>query len=251
MGDYQKVEIKPDAAPAFTEEQATQGEQEAPQEVQEAPTPVERPGWLPEKFETPEALAFAYDKLQQEFTKSRSNEPAKDETPEPQTSQENLFNQLAEEFEATGEVSEEARETLAKQGIPRQFIDSYIDDKKRVAEASVQEVYRAVGGEENYQTMMRWAGENLSEQEIEVFNDMVIGPQEEMRMAIDGLYARFTQGGGGAKPLIQGDTSNVAPNSDKYDSRAQIVEAMKDSRYRSDPAYREEVYRRLSNSDVI
>ena len=43
----------------------------------------------------------------------------------------------------------------------------------------------------------------------------------------------------------------MIPNSGAFQSRAQVVEAMSDPRYKKDPAYRQQVYNRLQNSNVI
>ena len=66
MADYEKVEIVRDSeteAPSL-EQQAQEmeqrlGEPQAPQEGQVEQFAEERPEWLPEKFDSPEALAAA------------------------------------------------------------------------------------------------------------------------------------------------------------------------------------------------
>ncbi len=99
--------------------------------------------------------------------------------------------------------------------------------------------------------MLCWNGQhkNLPEQEIDAFNDLVNADQSTMRMAVNGMYARFVQSQGA--PLLQGETGNMIPNSGAFQSRAQVVEAMSDPRYKKDPAYRQQVYNRLQNSNVI
>jgi hypothetical protein len=77
---------------------------------------------------------------------------------------------------------------------------------------------------------------------------MVMGNDQQMNMAVQGLWARFNQGGN--QPMLQGDTGSSAPTG-AFQSRAQVTAAMSDPRYRKDPAYREEVYRKLQQSNVI
>lgn len=249
MSDYQKVEIKSDEAPAYQQEQVEQVESQAASETEEQTSP-ERPSWLPEKFESPEALAYAYQQLQKEFSQSRQQPTQVEETPEQSEElNEEVFYQLSEEFEATGDVSEESRERLAQAGVPRAMIDNYVESQKVVAEQVVQQTFESVGGEENYNAMLEWAAQNLPEQEIDAFNDLVNADQSTMRMAVNGMYARFVQSQGA--PLLQGETGNMIPNSGAFQSRAQVVEAMSDPRYKKDPAYRQQVYNRLQNSNVI
>tara|TARA_R100000773_G_scaffold24133_1_gene21213 strand:- start:1136 stop:1885 length:750 start_codon:yes stop_codon:yes gene_type:complete len=249
MSNYEKVEIKSDEAPAYQQEQVEQFESQAPPEAQEQ-VGEERPSWLPEKFESPEALAYAYNQLQKEFSQSRQ-QPQEAEPTQENTGQitEDVFYELSEEFDATGDVSEESRERLAQSGIPRAMIDNYVNSQKVVAEQVVQQTFESVGGEENYNAMLSWASQNLPDQEIDAFNDLVNADQATMRMAVNGMYARFVQAQG--VPLLQGETGNTIPNSGAFQSRAQVVEAMSDPRYKKDPAYRQQVYNRLQNSNVI
>ena len=249
MSDYEKVEIKSDVAPAYQQEQVEQFESQAPPEAPEQ-VGEERPSWLPEKFESPEALAFAYNQLQKEFSQSRQ-QPQEEAPAQENTGQitEDVFYELSEEFDATGDVSEDSRDRLAQSGIPRQMIDNYVNSQKVVAEQVVQDTYTAVGGEDNYNAMLTWAAQNLPDEEIDSFNDLVNADQATMRMAVSGMFARFNQAQG--VPLLQGETGNTIPNSGAFQSRAQVVEAMSDPRYKKDPAFRQQVYTRLQNSNVI
>jgi len=253
MSEYEKVEFKSDVAPAYQQEQVEEFESQAPPEAQEQ-VGEERPSWLPEKFESPEALAYAYQQLQKEFSQSRQQpeeEGPYQEQDQEYTEQitEDVFYELSEEFDATGDVSEESRERLAQAGIPRAMIDTYVNSQKVVAEQVVQQTFESVGGEENYNSMLSWAAQNLPDQEIDAFNDLVNADQATMRMAVNGMYARFVQAQG--VPLLQGETGNTIPNSGAFQSRAQVVEAMSDPRYKKDPAYRQQVYNRLQNSNII
>ena len=249
MSDYQKVEIKSDEAPAYQQEQVEQVEPQASPEAQEQ-VGEERPSWLPEKFESPEALAYAYDQLQREFSQSRQQPQEVEEEPEVSSQfSEEVFLRLSDEFDATGDVSEDSRERLAQSGIPRVMIDNYVESQKIIAEQEVQATFEAVGGEENYNAMLQWASNNLPDTEIDAYNEMINGDAGVMQTAVNGMYARFVQSQGA--PLLQGETGNTIPNSGAFQSRAQVTEAMSDPRYKKDPAYRQQVYNRLQNSNVL
>ena len=66
-------------------------------------------------------------------------------------------------------------------------------------------------------------------------------------MAIRGLHAQFSADSGDGKPLVHGNNSATADGSG-FKSRAQMIEAMQDSKYQSDPAYRAEVEAKLARS---
>ncbi len=97
--------------------------------------------------------------------------------------------------------------------------------------------------------MLQWASNNLPDTEIDAFNEMINGDASVMQTAVNGMYARFVQSQGA--PLLQGETGNTIPNSGAFQSRAQVTEAMSDPRYKKDPAYRQQVYNRLQNSNVL
>jgi hypothetical protein len=92
--------------------------------------------------------------------------------------------------------------------------------------------------------------ENLSEQEIAAYNSALeTGDKAKINLAVTGLYAKFTNAEGRpAQARIRGEGKggNVTP----FKSSEQVVEAMRDARYATDPAYRDEVAQRLAVSDV-
>lgn len=250
MSDYQKVEFRSEETGALSPENVDSLEQEAASQGQVEQTAEERPEWLDQKFESPEAMAFAYKQLESEFTKIRQGDE-----PEQQANPDNLeqltdndFTPFTDEFNQTGDLSDISKQKIEEWGIPRAYIDAYVEGQKAVSEGQVQNVYNAVGGEANYSTMLAWAQTNLPEQEIDAFNQMVMGNDQQMNMAVQGLWARFNQGSD--RPMLQGDTGSSVPTG-SFQSRAQVTAAMSDPRYRNDPAYREEVYRKLQQSNVM
>ena len=66
MADYQKVEINEKAPSEIEPDQQQATEVEEPQSEQE------RPEWLPEKFESAEAMAKAYGELESKIAATES-----------------------------------------------------------------------------------------------------------------------------------------------------------------------------------
>jgi hypothetical protein len=263
VSNYEKVEViknDPNENPTLEQEAAMMEETNAPQE-QEGVEPVtdetteERPEWLPEKFTSPEELAKAYQELQSAYSKKdqEKTEEQPESTPE---SYANFFNGGYEEYTTelseTGTISEESRERIANQiNIPREFIDQYIEGQQASLNVHMNSVYGTVGGEENYDAMIEWASTELTEQEQDVFNNVVMqGTNEEMLFAVKNLSSRWKESAGMARPLIQGDTGSKGA-SGAFRSLAELTEAMKDPRYRKDPAYRRDVESRLSSSNIL
>ncbi len=212
----------------------------------------ERPGWLPEKFESAEELASAYANLEKEYhAKERTEvkEKASAEKEAIQTSVNNAVTSATEEFAEKGELSEVSLSALESAGISREVVEMYVRGFQSVQQDETQQIMSEVGGKENYDAMSTWAAENLSDGELDSFNAAVeTGDMNTAKLAINGLYARFTRDIGEPVTLQKGQVSGspVTP----FNSNAQVTEAMQDPRYQKDPAYREHVAQRLAVSKI-
>jgi hypothetical protein len=202
-----------------------------------------RPEWLPEKFQSPEDLAKAYSELEKKG--STSKKASKEEAPAEPTEMSSAIETATSEFMESGELSDNTFETLEKAGLPRDIVEAYMAGQGALVDSQVAQVKETIGGEGNYEAMAEWAAENLAEEELAAYNEVVEnGTVEQARMAVRGLFAQFKAGGGKAPTLMQGATqgSGVKP----FGSAAQVTEAMRDPRYKNDPAYRQTVEQRLA-----
>jgi len=75
------------------------------------------------------------------------------------------------------------------------------------------------------------------------------GDTGKAMFAIQGLAARFRSDAGSEPNLLQGEVSNSSVGS--YQSLAEITSAMSDPRYEKDPAYRDQVAKKLQRSSVL
>ena len=117
-----------------------------------------------------------------------------------------------------------------------------------LSQAEVDSVYKAVGGEEQYGNMISWAQENLGENEIAAFDAIVeSGNMDQINLAIQGLNARYTDAVGQEGNLLQG---KPAAAQSTYRSQQELIQAMNDPRYDSDPAYRQDVLDKLDRSNL-
>lgn len=82
-------------------------------------------------------------------------------------------------------------EALEKAGVHRDIVDDYIKLRQDKAERSKQEALDYIGGEKQAQDLMTWASQNLSEDEVDAYNNMLAGPS--WKAAVDTL--RTLQGG--------------------------------------------------------
>ena len=125
----------------------------------------------------------------------------------------------------------------------------YIPKPPDFTEQDTAELKNVVGGEANYSNMIQWAQQNLSEQEINMFDSvMERGDAASAFFAVKSLAYRYNDTIGKDGQMITG----TAPKSDGsvFRSQAEVVKAMRDSRYDRDPAYRQDIQNKLARSNI-
>jgi hypothetical protein len=167
------------------------------------------------------------------------------------------FQEMNVRWQQSGTLESEDYDQLAQAGFNRDMVDAYLSGLQYKAAQdtalSVKEVAsikESLGGEAEYSKMIQWAGDNLSPEEVEGFNQIInTQPMAAVKMAVTGLYARYTAVEGREPKLIGGRASKGS--SDKFESTAQLVEAMSDPRYSKDPAYQRKVQEKLGRSSIF
>ena len=226
-----------------------------------------RPEWLPEKFGTPQDLLNAYNQLEQQYTQvSQQQEEAQQQefnqeqiaeiqnASVPQVAQlldeRNLdIDVFQQEYNETGELSQDAYNALAEAGIAPDIVDTWLAGQEAIADQNISEIYNMVGGENNYNAMLDWANNNLQQWEIDAFNNSIENLDPNAMFAVQGLMARMQNAEGIPPRLITGEA--VPSTAPRFESLAQVTQAMKDPKYSSDPAYRAQVAQMLGNSTVL
>lgn len=156
------------------------------------------------------------------------------------------FTKYSEEYNTNGELSEDAYKELASKGFDKQIVDDYIEGQKARNERQTQEVSTVVGGIDNLQPVLEWAGENLSPEEIQLYNEATSKGTAATKLALEGVYARYTAANGEAPNLLQGGTTGTT--SDVFKSSFEMTKAMEDDRYWNDPDYRQDIVSKIERS---
>ena len=273
MADINRVEIKPDIKEETLEQSAEKLKNdgvdvskdaainsdgtsikvvEKPREGVSTQDKIDRPEWLPEKFQNAEELAKAYGELEKQFS-SRPKEEVKEDAkiPEKTEAQTNSLEKFYNEYAEKGSLSEKSYQDLAKQGLDKQLVDGYIEGQKALADNHTKSIQEVVGGKDRYTDLMDWASKNLTEGEQTAFNNMVDGGTlDEAKLAVQGLMTKAGVNANPNQPSLFEGTSDVTP-SDAYESVSQVTDAMNDPRYEKDPSYRKKVADKLARSTVI
>jgi hypothetical protein len=246
-----------------------------------------RPAWLDPKFQKPEDLANSYKeqqaaltRAQQELSRLKGEKPATDEQPpiagvqesdeqkpdEEKPNDDEAATKVAdaagvdlapyqEEYNTSGDVSEENRVKLAE-GLKkvlgddaRAIVDQFIEARKVVHANDTKMFMDAAGGQEQYATMTTWAAQNLPKEQVEAYNKQVeSGDRHSVLFAIEGLRAKYEAANGRVPQRITGN-GNAPANAGAFRSAAEMTAAMKDPKYKTDEAYRNDVARRLALSN--
>ena len=167
------------------------------------------------------------------------------------------FQDMNVRWQQSGTLESGDYDQLAEAGFNRDMVDAYLSGLQYKATQdtalSVKEVAsikESLGGEAEYNKMIQWAGDNLAPEEIEGFNQIINSqPMAAVKMAVTGLHARYTAVEGREPKLIGGRASKGS--SDKFESTAQLVEAMSDPRYSKDPAYQRKIQEKLGRSSIF
>ena len=265
MAEFQQVSTHEDAPPP---PEGTKEHEQAMVQLAEEAGAVERddeqPAWLPDKFESPEDMARAYHELERKLSSNSESVTDSDEgTPPPQTPQLQVeearktlsdqgldYDKYYNEYLENNTLSEESYKELNEKGMSTEMVNSWIDGQQAISDQLQNIAFNSVGGSEQYQTLIDWAGKSLAQNEIDSFNRALESSNpDDSLFAIKSLNARYQMEQGSSPNLLQGSTGGSS--AEAFTSLAQMSEAMKDPKYQTDPAFREEVTRKLESSNLM
>ena len=210
------------------------------------------------KYKDAQELEKAYIELQgklgasEETEEEPTYEPEEEEEETTTEASSDVLDRLWNELQ-NDDVTDETMQELYDSD-PKDIADSYMQYRNSNAQTPLTEEDTAalkgvVGGEEEYGTMINWAQDNLSEQEIQMY-DAVMDKQDPLScfFAVQALTNRYQDAQGIEGEMLTGKPA--ANTHGMYRSQAQVVEAMSDPKYDNDPAYRQEVMKKLERSDL-
>ena len=218
------------------------------------------------KYESAEELEKAYIELQKKLgdKEETSEEPkAEEETEETEETPDDnptvaLINEASDEYYANG--NKLSTETLDKfkQMSSQDLVNAYIEMVEKnppqanqeadVSQAQINQIQNSVGGENQYQKLMQWAGTNLPENEVNAFDGLInTGNVDAIQLGVQALKSKYEEANGYEGRMLTGKAATTA---DVFRSQAQLVAAMSDPRYDTDPAYRQDVVAKLERSDI-
>jgi len=214
------------------------------------------------KYTNAEELEKAYIELQKKLgdVEDEVAEPTDEQVdePEPESSPaQSLITDASTEFAENGKLSEEMMSKFSEMS-SQDIVQAYVDmqanlpqaETAELSESEVNTIKNSVGGDQAYDNVMQWAGENLDPDQIDAFDNIIAtGNSTAIQMMVNGLKAQYDSTNGYEGRMLAGKSAN-ASSSDVFRSQAELVAAMSDSRYESDPAYRNDLLEKLDRSDL-
>ena len=217
------------------------------------------------KYKNAEELEKAHIELQRKLgDQSAEDEPEEGEEVEEEVEEtedepvegEDILDTLWQETISGEEFSEETLQELASKR-PGELAKMYLQFRNQVANAepqgltedNVEELKDSIGGEDQYQQIMGWANDNLSEDQVALFDSVIDkGDPAACYFAVQALNAQYENAVGSDGNLVTGKAPSSS--SDVFRSQPEVVEAMSDPRYDNDPAYRRDVMNKLERSNI-
>ena len=217
------------------------------------------------KYENAQELEKAYIELEKKLgqqTKAEEPEESNEEATEPEAKEEDkpddtttIFDELWEQ--ATSKEGKYNQETLDKLNqlsqtdLAKMHLEYRAANGPRdLSESDVKELKGIVGGDENYANMLSWAQQNLNEQEVNMFDQvMERGDPLAAFFAVRSLAYRYNDAIGLDGKMVTGRPPKQT--ADVFRSQAEVVAAMGDSRYELDPAYRRDIMDKLARSPDV
>ena len=205
------------------------------------------------KYKNAEELEAAYLELQKKLGEQPEEQTS--EEPEEVSSTESLLDQLWDQAQSEN-YSDETLQQIAKAD-PNELAQMYLNYRGQVeaknSQTQMTEEYAnslksAVGGDKQYDEMLGWASQNLTNEEIEAYDSIMDkGDPAAAYWAVQALSYRYRDANGVEGDLVQGKSPGAGGT---FRSQAEVVKAMSDPRYDDDPAYRQDVMRKLERSNV-
>jgi hypothetical protein len=158
------------------------------------------------------------------------------------------YEDLQKEFDEHGDITPETREKLKAAGFDKDIVDNFIEGQKArfevAREAIKNELSESVGGRETYDKIIDWAAKNLSKEDIASINE--VRDKNIMRIILKDLKNSMEDKEGKTPDYTKGTMGGSAE--DVYESQAQMFEAIRNPKYRTDEAYRAKVMKKIQAS---
>ena len=167
---------------------------------------------------------------------------------------------MAKHFEENnGTLTDDMYSKLESTGLSKEIIDNYLegvrgnlgmsqeDTSPVLSDSEIKDLKNIAGGERGYDQLMDWAGNNLTEQDAKNYDDVLAtGNKAAISFAVKALMGQYEDANGRDSNIVTGKQSST----ENYRSMAEVVRDMNKPEYRTDEAFRDDVIRKLAQSNI-
>ena len=116
-----------------------------------------------------------------------------------------------------------------------------------MSQPEVDEIKGLAGGDEGYDALMEWAGKNLSQDDAKNYDDVLATANKSaIKFAVKALMGQYEDSQGRDSRIVTGKESST----ENYRSMAEVVRDMNKPEYQTDEAFRDDVIRKLAQSNL-
>jgi len=219
-----------------------------------APTAATRPEHVPEKFWDAATGQVRTEELLKSYTELERAKPAEAAPGAPDAAAQAAaavssakldMSTLSQEYATSGALSDASYAALASAGFDKGTVDTFIAGQAALAAQQEQAGYALAGGQEAYTAMASWAATAFTPAELTAYNQAVASGPVATKQAVLALKAQYEAAVGKDPQLLSGNSAVDNSGDQPFASRAEVTAAMRDPKYKSDPAYRALVERRI------
>lgn len=211
---------------------------------------VKQESVLPDKFKSVDDLVKAYSELEKRIGEKPVEETkAEEKTDEPvhQTIpgvNDSDLTRYDSEFNENGKLSDKSYQELESAGYPKHVVDAFIEGNKARASKMTEEI----GGMDKFNEMKSWAKQSMDKSEQQRINTLLSSNDEYyVKLGLNQLKSAYENKNGKDPKLVSGARPVSGPT-DVFESNTQVIRAMQDPKYQTDPAYRKSVQEKLMRS---
>lgn len=159
---------------------------------------------IPEKFKgkSLEDVVKAYTELEKKLSEKQATIPENEPTPKVQQDAVEAkvnaaltpkdFEVYEKAYLENGKLDDNHYKELEKKGLSKEIIDLYIEGAKARDTIYTNAIYEAAGGEAEYKDLVKWAGENITDQSViaDINRDLTSGNVAKAKWAVENLQLR-------------------------------------------------------------
>jgi hypothetical protein len=159
---------------------------------------------------------------------------------------------LETKVQSDGDIAPEDYAALESIGVPPEIVKNYIEMVQSSSESIINDVVQRFGGQEQFETAYAALVQNVPLDQRNKIDDLLRDPftRDQGVALAQSLVGQSPVSAPAPAPAptpvpSRGNSASAAPTAVGFASLSEQAAAQADPRYRSDPAYREEVVRRI------